>query len=212
MCGGTAGLCSSPGLCYFPFISQGFLLKFNTQLLSWPASASVALARLGPWGSSALPALCQAPVQAGFLPPPHRSSVLPGAGGCSCCPTAGKPAPLHGGVPSSIAAGVWGLPDVLGSLPQMVNQRGTEQPSPAAGEGRVGSPELSLARFGLCPLSLAGGCWAPGRVACGEPWALGLAESPSLPSPCSPPLPGAGPCFSGLLGDNLFAPRLLSST
>lgn len=49
-------------------------------------------------------------------------------------------------------------------------------------------------------------------------WVLGwgavglvLAESPSLSFPLSPPCPQQA-LFSGLLGDNLIAPRLLSST
>lgn len=51
-----------------------------------------------------------------------------------------------------------------------------------------------------------------------HPWqppqpALGLAETPSLPSPLpAAPRARSRALFSGLLGDNLITPRLLSST
>lgn len=172
---------------YFLIISQGFLLKFSTQLLSWPPYTSVSLTCLHLRGSSALPMLHQALVQEGFVPPPCCSPVLPGAGGHSCCPMAGKCAPLRGGVGPSVAAGAWGLPYVLGTLPRIINQGG--QSSPALQQGKEGLGPLS------CPL-LVFGYFPPGRQGDAgylgglfrarggaEPhvWALGLAESPSLP-------------------------------
>lgn len=107
--------------------------------------------------------------------------------------------------------GLWsplyqGLPCAL-----FINQG--EQCSPALQEGlgRLGCTELALAGLGFCPPSMVGECWVLGPRGGADVWALGLVESPSLSSR-SPPFPSAGPCFSGLLGDNLISPRLLSST
>lgn len=193
MWGLQAGALLLGSALYFLIISQGFLLKFSTQLLSWPPYTSVSLTCLYLRGSSALPMLHQALVQEGFVPPPCCSPVLPGAGGHSCCPMAGKCAPLHGGVGPSVAAGAWGLPYVLGTLPWIINQGGQSSPALQQGKEELGPLSCSLLVLGYVPpgrqrdAGYSEGCLGLGEVLspmCG-PWGLQKA----LPSPFFSPQP-----------------------
>lgn len=115
-------------LSIFPLFLKDFYKSFNTQLLSWPLSASVSLTPSGPWGG--IPWKCR--VCAASLPflCPSRSWGL------------FLLSPAWG---SGFQRRCWG------SLLQVVNQGGQSSPAPQQGKEGLGPLSCPLPISGYVP-------------------------------------------------------------